>query len=283
MSRLLGTPLPLAPWELRCGSRVTQRWRRDGFEGFAPGMPGHSICTYYQGEQTCKWTMENVPLAARLRSGTITVIPESHDGRWSLGGPVDVSHVYLTSDRLQACADQVARGQHVELLRRVGFEDPVAARILKILAHEAQFEDTSSTLFVEQAADLLCLQLIRRHTAFDPVVPRVAPRGLAHWQTARVIDFMNEHLGREIRLAELAALVGLSRFHFCSAFRVATGKSPHVWLTEARMRRARELLAHPQIPISRIGLAVGFQTPSTFAASFRRVVGVSPSDYRRRL
>jgi AraC family transcriptional regulator len=94
---------------------------------------------------------------------------------------------------------------------------------------------------------------------------------------------MNEHLGREIRLAELAALVGLSRFHFCSAFRVATGKSPHVWLTEARMRRARELLAHPEIPISRIGLAVGFQTPSAFTASFRRVVGVSPSDYRRRL
>jgi AraC family transcriptional regulator len=138
MSRLLKTPLPLAPWVLRCGSRVTQRWRRDGFEGFAPGMPGHVVTTYYRNEQTCSWTMENDPLAARLRSGTVTVIPESHDGRWSRGGPVDVSHVYLTSERLQACADQVANGRRVELLRRVGFEDAIAARILKMLAHEAK-------------------------------------------------------------------------------------------------------------------------------------------------
>ncbi|HEX3759040.1 MAG TPA: hypothetical protein VHW23_10055 [Kofleriaceae bacterium] len=89
------------------------------------------------------------PLAARLRSGTVTVIPESHDGRWSLGGPVDVSHVYLTSERLETCADQVANGRRVELLRRVGFEDAIAARILKMLAHEAKVDDTSSTLFGE--------------------------------------------------------------------------------------------------------------------------------------
>lgn len=283
MSRLLGTPLPLAPWVLRCGSRVTQRWRRDGFEGFAPGMPGHVVCTYYRDEQTCRWTMENVPLAARLRSGTITVIPENHDGRWSLGGPVDVSHVYLTSERLQACADQVARGRRVELHRRVGFDDVISARILKMLAHEARVDDTSSSLFVEQATDLLCLQLLRRHATFAPEVPRVAPGGLARWQTTRVTQFMTEHLAREIRLAELAALVGLSRFHFCSAFRVATGTSPHAWLTEARMRRARELLADPKVPITQVALAVGFQSSSAFGASFRRVVGMSPSEYRRRL
>jgi AraC family transcriptional regulator len=283
MSRLLGTPLPLAPWVLRCGSRVTQRWRRDGFEGVAPGMPGHSMATYYRGEQTCRWTMENDPLAGRLRSGTVTLIPESNDGQWSLGGPVDTSHVYLTSERLQACADQVASGRRVELVRRVGCEDAISARILKMLAHEARVADTSSMLFVEQATDLLCLQLLRRHATFPLRGPSVARGGLARWQTARVTDYMTEHLGREIRLAELAALLGLSRFHFCSAFRAATGRSPHAWLTAARMRRARELLADPEWPITRIALAVGFQSSSAFAASFRRVVGMSPSEYRRRL
>jgi len=111
----------------------------------------------------------------------------------------------------------------------------------------------------------------------------VARGGLARWQTARVTSYMTDSLDREIRLAELAALVGLSRFHFCSAFRVATGRSPHAWLTEARMRRARALLADRQFPITQVALAVGFQTPSAFAASFRRVVGMSPSEYRRRL
>jgi AraC family transcriptional regulator len=89
MRRLLGTPLPLAPWVLRCGSQLTQRWRRDGFDGFAPGMPGHLVATYYRHEQTCRWTMENEPLAARLRSGTVTVIPESHDGHCLRAHPDD--------------------------------------------------------------------------------------------------------------------------------------------------------------------------------------------------
>lgn len=107
-------------------------------------------------------------------------------------------------------------------------------------------------------------------------------RGAPQVQLKRVTDFMSMHLAQEIRLTELAALAGLSRFHFCSAFRVATGKSPHTWLTELRMRRARELLADPSIPITHVALSVGFQTSSAFAASFRRAVGMTPSEYRRR-
>ena len=42
---------------------------------------------------------------------------------------------------------------------------------------------------------------------------------------------MAEHLDREISLDELAGLAGLSRFHFCTAFRLATGQTPHHWLT----------------------------------------------------
>ncbi|MFT3837379.1 MAG: AraC family transcriptional regulator [Myxococcaceae bacterium] len=283
MSRLLGTRLPLAPWVLRCGSRVTQRWRREGFEGQAPAMPGYSVCTYYQQQQSCRWTMENETLAARLRSGTITLIPDRHDGHWSLSGPLEVSHVYLTPERLQACADQLAGDQKVELRRRVGFEDATSARILKLLAHEAEVDDSSSMLFVEQATDLLCLQLLRRHATFELERPAVPRGALARWQTARVTEFMLEHLADEVRLAELAALVNLSRFHFCSAFRAATGKSPHVWLTVERMRRARELLGGTQMSITEVALAVGFQSPSAFAASFRRVTGFSPSEYRRRV
>ena len=289
MSRLLGTPLPLAPWVLRCGSRVTKRWRRDGFEGLAPGMPGHSVATYsaHRAEFLSVDDLENDPLAVP-GSGFRHGHRDPRQPRRALvtrGGQLDVSHVYLTSERLQACADQVGNGGRVELLRRVGFEDASGARILKLLAHEAEVDDASSTLFVEQAMDLLCLQLLRRHAAFAVDAPSRVRGALAGWQTKRVTHFMLDHLDRELRLPELAAVVGLSRFHFCSAFRAATGKVAARCLADRSAHAARARAARgPTVDDHRgSALAVGFQTPSAFAASFRRVVGTSPSEYRRRL
>lgn len=90
-------------------------------------------------------------------------------------------------------------------------------------------------------------------------------------------------LDQEIGLDELAGIVNLGRFHFCTAFRKATGETPHNWLVRLRIDKARQLLAVPQLPVTEIALAVGYQTPSSFAAAFRKVAGVSPSEYRRRL
>jgi AraC family transcriptional regulator len=94
---------------------------------------------------------------------------------------------------------------------------------------------------------------------------------------------MREHLGQDVGLQDLASALRLSRFHFCTAFRLATGHTPHEWLTRLRMERARKLLGDESLRVTDIALATGYQTPSAFAARFRRHVGVSPSEYRRRL
>jgi len=88
---------------------------------------------------------------------------------------------------------------------------------------------------------------------------------------------------QEIGLDELAALVSLSRYHFCTAFRQATGSTPHQWLTNLRIARAKEMLTDPLLSVTEIGLCVGYQTPSSFSASFRKLVGATPSEFRRRL
>jgi AraC family transcriptional regulator len=282
MARLLATPLPLSPGPLDCGTQLTRRWTRDGFNGYAPGMAGHLIATYHGREQHCSWSLENRRLEDRLRPGTVTVVADSHDGQWTLAGPIEVSHVYLTNDRLRTCAELIAGGQRVELLDRLGFDDRVSARILEILSDDDVVGDPGARLLIEQSLDLLCTQLLRRHCAFT-MNPAGARRGLAEWQVKRVTAFMREHLDRPIGLEELAALVGLSRFHFCTAFRLATGRTPHLWLTEQRIERARALLGNPELHVSDIALAVGYATPSAFTASFRRIVGLTPSEYRRRL
>jgi AraC family transcriptional regulator len=283
IARILDRPPVLAKEVLRGDTRLTERWVHGALHDSLPGMKGHVIMTYYGEEQNIAWRTNGQRIESRTRPGTITLIPDGHDGRWDIAGPIEVSHVYLTEERLQSCANVLAAGRRVDLLGRVGFEDPVAARILDLLSREAAHGDPSSRLFVEQAIDLLCTQLLRGHSSISALKEPEAPKGLAAWQVKRAMDYMREHPAENIALDTLAALVNLSRFHFCTGFRQATGHTPHEWLVALRMKRARQLLADPALSVTDVALVVGYGTPSAFSASFRKLFGMTPTEFRRRL
>jgi AraC family transcriptional regulator len=283
MARLLDEPPVLTSEVLRNDSRLTQPWAHGGLRfDYMRGMSGHVVVACHSGEHAISWRVENRGIASRTSPRAFTLIPEGYDGHWEIGGPVVVSHVYLTQQRLEECADAlIGDGRPVELLPRVGFEDPSAADILQILAREGSRGSACSLLFVEQAIDLLCIRLIKGHSSREAFPLDTRPGGLAAWQVSRVTAYMREHLAKPIGLDELAGLVGLSRFHFCTAFRHATGYTPHAWLVLQRIARARDLLKDPALSITEIALAVGYQTPSAFAARFRRIAGITPTECRR--
>ncbi len=96
----------------------------------------------------------------------------------------------------------------------------------------------------------------------------------------RVTQYIQENLQRELRLAELSALVHMSPYHFARLFKRSTGVSPHRFLVRRRIDAARGLLAARTAPIAEIAQLVGFRTPSHFTTTFRRVIGMRPSAYR---
>jgi len=284
MSRILDRP-PIALSEHLSGdTRLTGRWTHGPLHDSLPGMPAHVIIAHHnEGTEIVLRTGEGLRARAATRPGTIVIIPADHDGRWDINGGVDVSHVYLTEERLNKSAEILTGGRHVELLDRLCFSDPKIVHILTLLSDEQTTTDPSARLFLEQAIDLLCTQLVRGHSNFGALVDPEPKRGLADWQVRRVTTYMRSMMEQEIGLDELAALVSLSRFHFCTAFRLATGKTPHQWLTNLRITRAKELLTDPLLPVTEIALCVGYQTPSSFTASFRKLVGATPSEFRRSL
>lgn len=110
-----------------------------------------------------------------------------------------------------------------------------------------------------------------------------APRhgGLAGWQRRAVVAHIEAHLAEPIPLDALAALARLSRHHFCRAFRQSFGAPPHRYHNERRIERAKALLAAGTASITEIGLALGFHETSAFTATFHRLVGTTPSAWRR--
>jgi AraC family transcriptional regulator len=105
-------------------------------------------------------------------------------------------------------------------------------------------------------------------------------RALQKWRLRRVEEYVETHLSEKISLSDLAAVAGLSRMHFASQFRAATGLRPHEFLLRRRVQRAQELLRGGAIAIFEIALSVGFQTQAHFTTVFKKFAGCTPSQWR---
>ncbi len=96
----------------------------------------------------------------------------------------------------------------------------------------------------------------------------------------RVLRFIEAQVtAGEVRVGTLARLAPLSLFHFIRSFKDSTGVSPHQFVLQRRIEHAKALLAEGR-HASEVALDVGFASPSSFAAAFRRVTRTTPSAFR---
>ncbi len=86
---------------------------------------------------------------------------------------------------------------------------------------------------------------------------------------------------RPYRKLRLSALVYMSPYHFARLFRRSTGLPPHIFIVRRRIDEARvRLTTQAAVPIAVIARSLGFQTPSHFTTTFRRLTGMTPTEYR---
>lgn len=96
-------------------------------------------------------------------------------------------------------------------------------------------------------------------------------------------EFIEQHQGEEIALADVARAVHASTFHFCKTFKKATGFTFTQYVSLVRVAKAKHELANPQKRISEIAYEVGFQSLTHFNRIFRKITGQNPSEYREQV
>jgi AraC-like DNA-binding protein len=95
----------------------------------------------------------------------------------------------------------------------------------------------------------------------------------------RVTEYVQQNLDKDLTLANLAAIVNMSPYHFARLFKCSTGEPPHRFVVRQRITHARACLT-AGLSIAQVAQMVGFRTPSHFTTAFRRVLGVTPGAYR---
>ncbi len=200
--------------------------------------------------------------------------------RWDPSAPIDMLHVSIDDALLRACADELGAASAPEIATRVGFDDPPLVRLAHALA--AETETSPDGMLV---ADALRIALIERIiVAYSSLAERAGLRQPAKrlgTQTLRLLDaFIDAHLGHELRIGDLAALAGMSRFHFARTFRATVGSTPHQYVLRRRLERARALLRSPQIALRDVAAATGFADQSHLTRHLKRRYGVTPGALR---
>jgi AraC-like DNA-binding protein len=109
----------------------------------------------------------------------------------------------------------------------------------------------------------------------------VLPEGaLPGHKLRRVVEFIDGHVDQALRLEQLAAVAGVSPYHFHRLFKKSTGQTPHQYLLQKRIERAKTLLRQPELPLIEVAAHVGYADQSHFATAFRQATSMTPRTYR---
>jgi AraC family transcriptional regulator len=267
---------PYSNWGSVAATRF--RMRRTDVTLPALGVPAFGV-NYGQHMQLQR-TLNGRTVGASAVAGHLSLLPPDAPTRWVFDQPGDVALVSL-NDRLfhravEEGADRDPRS--VEIEPKFVIRDLVLERVAHRLLQEISEPGAASRLVTEELAQELAAHLILAHSNLAPQQARrlhtIAPHKLR-----RVEEFILSNLKSDLSLADIADAAGMSLFHLAKAFKQATGRTPHQYLTAQRLLHARALLHDGSFSIGQIARSVGL-SHSHFTVVFTRQLGMTPTKFR---
>jgi AraC family transcriptional regulator len=274
-----GHGLFAAKWHLPCHKTATLR------------LPESVLC-YHAGGSAVITKITRLQRVRKIpRPGSLTFAPAGAPIEWSVDGPLDVVHVYLSPAAVDDfVAEHVETAAHARIDDFLGIEDRWLAGYFQMLVSDRELYDGTErpedSLFLGETEQTLIRHLLRWHSdtgvrgehALDA---QAVVNPLRPLLMRRVQDYVAANLANDIELKTLADLVRMSVDHFLRSFRAAAGTTPHRYVLEKRLDEACAMLRNSTAPIAAIAMACGFKSSSHFTVAFHLHFGVTPSKYRR--
>lgn len=227
----------------------------------APPLPDHVVCVSLSPIVGYEVVWDGRLRTGRFRRGDVAVLPSGFATEWAMHARQDVLHLHVSPDLLAAQDERT-----VDLVPALNRRSPALEELALRLLREEPFATTG---------DLACALLLALRCEAE------AEHGLGPLRRRAVEDFVCAGLAGSIAVGDLAALAGLSPYHFSRAFTREFGETPHRWLVERRLARAERLLRESGAPIADIALACGFVDQAHLTRAYRGRRGTTPGAVRR--
>jgi len=154
--------------------------------------------------------------------------------------------------------------------------------LVKLRADERETLDRLSDILSQAGFEILLCDA--NGNTFTPYakspMAQQAVGGLTPRASRRVREYIDAHLSEDINVQVLAALTGLSKWHFARAFKQSIGTTPHHYLMVRRLECAQKILIETELPLAQVASKSGFSDQSHFSHRFRRFFGVAPRSIR---
>ena len=185
----------------------------------------------------------------------------------------------LDPEFVEEVSDELASNPVAQLRVQIDIRDESLGYLMRLLENAAKSGELSDNLYVDHLIYSFTLRLFS--LGQDKQLTYVPEGALPAHKLRRVIERMNADLDTDLDLKTIAAESGYSRNHFLRMFQAATESTPHQYLLRLRIEKAQSLMKDRSLRIIDIAESCGFTSQSQFSHVFRRVIGVTPRQYRR--
>ena len=212
--------------------------------------------------------------------GNFCLFPAGQSLQAAWGEDFECVSMFVSPELLAQTTIENHLAPRVEL-REVYQEDGSLIQQLGLALLAADAQENAGRLYIDSLKQTLLLHLLENYS-INSVSNAAVRGGLSGYKWRRVEEFIRENLENDLSLAELAAVVELSPFHFIRVFRHRAGMTPQQYLMRQRVERAKQLLATSDLPLVEIGFRAGFKNQSHFTTLFRKLTAVTPKIWRER-
>ena len=188
----------------------------------------------------------------------------------------------LDADWLNQVTQESTSSDRVELVNIIGGRDRLLSTIALALRDEVTKDCSAGNLYVDCLLSTLAIHLSNKYRAVkQKEKEQKLPLGLSQYQKKQAINYIKSNLDKDLKLTEMAKVVGLSQYHFARLFKRSLGISPWRYVLQCRIERSKELLRSSTMAITEVAKACGFSSSSYFIKQFHQIVGVTPKAYQQ--
>ena len=201
---------------------------------------------------------------------------------WRFEYPVSFVQLYVPFTLLRTVSESLFNQElaHDKLQMPSGVRDDRLCSAVQSVRYALSLVEPTN-LILDSWALILSEILVRDFSSHSDKHPRTSFGKIPALGVARVVDYIEAGIDRDLDLASLASVASMSVYHFARRFKETIGMSPHAYVLCRRIRRAQEMLNRGRSNLTQVSATCGFSSQAHLTTVFRRSLGVTPGEYQR--